>query len=50
MGITRLTHLLKEKCSNSIKSLDLKAYTGRTVACDASMVNLFLILSLFINF
>lgn len=37
MGITRLMHLLKEKCPGAIKQLDLKSYTGRTVACDASM-------------
>ncbi len=38
MGITRLMQLLKDKCPNSIKQLDIKAYTGRIVACDASMV------------
>ena len=38
MGITRLMDLLKKKCPQAIKQLDLKAYTGRTVACDASMV------------
>lgn len=38
MGITRLMHLLKEKCPEAIKQFDLKTYTGRTVACDASMV------------
>ena len=40
MGITRLMHLLREKCPEAIKHLDLKAYTGRSVACDASMVNI----------
>ncbi len=44
MGITRLMHLLKEKCPDAIKQLDLKAYTGRVVACDASMVNYHMIL------
>ena len=38
MGITRLMNLLREKCPEAIKQLDLKAYTGRIVACDASMV------------
>jgi len=34
-------NLLREKCPEAIKQLDLKAYTGRIVACDASMVNLY---------
>jgi len=50
MGITRLMNLLKEKCPESIKQLDLKAYTGRIVACDASMVNKNFYSRLFINF
>lgn len=41
MGIHRLMHLIREKSPNAIKSLDLKSYTGRVVACDASMVYLF---------
>jgi flap endonuclease-1 len=32
--------LLLEKCPEAVKTLDLKTYTGRSVACDASMVNL----------
>jgi hypothetical protein len=43
MGIKGLMKLLKEKCPQGIKQLDLKAYTGRTVACDASMVSIFLL-------
>jgi len=39
MGIKSLMNLLREKAPNSIKLLDLKNYTGRSVACDASMVN-----------
>ncbi len=54
MGITRLMNLLKEKCPDAIKQLDLKAYTGRIVACDASMVILEIFKNqytrLFINF
>lgn len=38
MGIHRLMPLLLEKCPDAIKTLDLKTYTGRSVACDASMV------------
>jgi hypothetical protein len=38
MGITRLMHLLREKCPEAIKQIDLKSYTGRQVACDASVV------------
>lgn len=38
MGIKNLMNLLKEKAPNAIKQLDLKTYTGRSVACDASMV------------
>jgi hypothetical protein len=39
MGITRLMHLLREKCPEAIKQIDLKSYTGRQVACDASVVS-----------
>jgi hypothetical protein len=46
MGIKNLMKLLKEKCPNAIKQLDLKTYTGRMVACDASMVRIIC----FINF
>lgn len=39
MGITRLMNLLREKCPQSIKTqVDSKAYTGRIIAVDASMV------------
>lgn len=38
MGIKNLMNLLKEKAPGAIKQLDLKTYTGRSVACDASMV------------
>ncbi len=41
MGIKNLMNLLKEKAPNAIKQLDLKTYTGRSVACDASMVDIF---------
>ncbi len=43
MGITRLMYLLKEKCPEAVRSLDLKTYTGRTVACDASVVKYYII-------
>jgi hypothetical protein len=39
MGIKNLMSLLKDKAPSCIKTLDLKSYTGRSVACDASMVN-----------
>lgn len=38
MGIKLLMNLIKEKAPGAIKQLDLKSYTGRTVACDVSMV------------
>jgi len=38
MGIHLLMKLLQEKCPGAIKTLELKSYIGRTVACDASMV------------
>jgi flap endonuclease-1 len=37
MGIHRLMHLLREKAPGAIKTIDPKIYTGRQVACDASM-------------
>lgn len=44
MGIKNLMNLLRDKCPEAIKQLDLKAYTGRTVACDASMVRFILLI------
>lgn len=38
MGITRLMNLLKEKCPNALRRVDLKTYIGSTFALDASMV------------
>lgn len=38
MGITRLMNLLKEKCPNSLRRVDLKTYIGSTFALDASLV------------
>ena len=37
MGITRLMYLLKEKCPQAIKNVNLKTYTGHIFALDASM-------------
>jgi flap endonuclease-1 len=38
MGIHKLMDLLKEKAPDCIKKLDLSFFSGRSVACDASMV------------
>jgi len=38
MGIHKLMDLLKEKAPECIKNSDIKFYSGRTVALDASMV------------
>ena len=39
MGIHKLTDLLKAKCPECIKEIDIKELTGTIVAVDASMVN-----------
>lgn len=38
MGIKKLMSLLVEKAPNSIRRCDLEMFSGRIVACDASMV------------
>ena len=42
MGIHKLMSLLQEKAPNAIRKMQIELYTGRVVACDASMVNLFI--------
>jgi flap endonuclease-1 len=37
MGIHKLMSLLNEKAPGSIRKVDISAYSGRTVACDATM-------------
>ncbi len=44
MGIHLLMKLLQEKCPGAIRTVNLKSYIGRVVACDASMVCLIVML------
>jgi len=37
MGITKLMPLIREKAPRAIRERQLDAFTGRIVACDASM-------------
>ncbi len=39
MGIYKLMQLLQEKAPECYRKVDLKAFSGRTIACDASMVD-----------
>jgi hypothetical protein len=40
MGIYKLMSLLQEKAPDCIKRLGIEVFSGRTIACDASMVSL----------
>jgi flap endonuclease-1 len=37
MGIYKLMSLIQEKAPNAIKQLPIQSFTGRSIACDASM-------------
>jgi len=41
MGIKQLMSLLQEKAPGCIKKIQLEHLTGRTIACDASMVSFY---------
>lgn len=41
MGIYKLMNLLQEKCPECIKKYNLDSYSGRIIACDASLVYIF---------
>jgi len=38
MGIYKLMSLLQEKAPDCIKRAGIEVFSGRTIACDASMV------------
>ena len=40
MGIYKLMSLLQEKAPDCIKKLGIEVFSGRTIACDASMVSI----------
>ena len=44
MGIYKLMSLLLEKSPNAIKKCQLDRYSGRIIACDASMVKLIILI------
>ena len=37
MGIQKLMNLLTEKCPKAIRETTMEMFSGKTIACDASM-------------
>lgn len=50
MGIYKLMSLLQEKAPDCIKRNGIEVFSGRTIACDASMVLFPLFSYLYLNF